>query len=85
MEMAKIRKVSRRVNALYYGSEVKRSLRANRGNDDDDLRMRDSRSMKYSQHYRNIQHDHIMNITDISVSNLLPDDVLSMDGKLEGH
>lgn len=73
------------IKDAYYESEVKKSLRANRGNDDDDLRMRDSRSMKYAQHYRNIQHDHIMDITDISVSDLLPDDVLSMDGKLEGH
>ena len=73
------------IKDAYYESEVKKSLRANRGNDDDDLRMRDSRKMKYAQHYRNIQYDHIMNITDISISDLLPDDVLSMDGKLEGH
>lgn len=73
------------IKDAYYEAGKKQSLRANRGNDDDDLRMRDSRSMKYAQHYRKLQYDHVMDITDKSISELLPDEVISMNGKLEGH
>ena len=41
------------IKDAYYEAGKKQSLRANRGSDADDLRMRDSRWMAYAQHYRN--------------------------------
>lgn len=59
-------------------------MRANRETDDD-LRMRDGRSMKYTQHYRNLQYDRVMGITNKFIPESSLDEVSSMDGKLEGH
>lgn len=73
------------IKDAYYESEKKQSLRANRGSDDDATRMRDSRTMAYAQHYRNMQYNHVVEKTDIKIPELLPDDVQSMDSKIEGH
>ena len=43
------------IKTAYDESGEKKSLRANRGSDDDDKRMRDSRWMSYAQHYRTLQ------------------------------
>lgn len=73
------------IKDAYYESEPKKSLRANRGTDEDDLRMRDSRTMSYAQYYRTLQYDHIKEKTGIEISELLPGDVKSMEGKIEGY
>lgn len=73
------------IKDAYYESEKKQSLRANRGTDDDSIRMRDSRTMAYAQHYRNLQYNHVVQRTDVKIPELLPDDVQSMDGKIDGH
>ena len=73
------------IKDAYDEAEKKQSIRANRGSDADDLRMRDSRSMKYAQHYRSLQYEHILETTGAEVKELLPDDVSTMDGKLDGH
>lgn len=73
------------IKDAYYEAGKKQSLRANRGSDADDLRMRDSRWMAYAQHYRTLQYEHVKETTDIEILELLPDDVESMPGKLEGH
>lgn len=73
------------IKDAYYESEEKKSLRANRGSDDDDLRMSDSRYMGYAQHYRNLQYAHVMEVCDKGIDELLPKDVESMEGKIEGH
>lgn len=72
------------IKDAYYESEKKQSLRANRGTDDA-TRMRDSRTMAYAQHYRNLQYDHVIDKTDIRIPEYLPDDVKSIEGKFEGH
>lgn len=41
--------------------------------------------MKYAQHYRSLQYEHILETTGAEVKELLPDDVSTMDGKLDGH
>lgn len=73
------------IKTAYDESGEKKSLRANRGSDDDDKRMRDSRWMSYAQHYRTLQYYHIMDSANISIPELLPDNVKSMSGKIEGH
>lgn len=73
------------IKDAYYEAGKKQSLRANRGSDADDLRMRDSRWMAYAQHYRTLQYEHVKENTDIEIPELLPDDVEFMPGKLEGH
>lgn len=69
----------------YYLTEPKQSLRASRGTDADDVRMRDSRNMAYAQHYRDLQFAHVKECADIEIPGLLPAEVKSMDGKLSGH
>lgn len=69
------------IKDAYYEAGKKQSLRANRGSDADDLRMRDSRWMAYAQHYRTLQYEHVKETTDIEIPELLPDDVESMPGK----
>lgn len=69
----------------YFLTEPKQSLRASRGTDADDVRMRDSRNMAYAQHYRDLQFAHVKERADIEIPGLLPADVKSMDGKLSGH
>lgn len=73
------------IKDAYYESETKKSLRANRGSDANDLRMRDSRWMHYAQHYRTLQYNHVLDTTNISIPELLPDDVENMPDRLEGH
>lgn len=73
------------IKDAYDEAEKKQSIRANRGSDADDLRMRDSRSMKYAQHYRSLQYEHIRETTGVLVKELLPDDVSSIGGKIDGH
>ena len=73
------------IKDAYFKSEPKQSLRTNRGNDDDDVRMRDSRYMAYAQHYRNLQLEHIQRDIGQDEPGLRPDDVTSMEGKLSGH
>ena len=63
------------IKDAYDEAEKKQSIRANRGSDADDLRMRHSRSMKYAQHYRSLQYEHILETTGAEVKELLPDDV----------
>lgn len=69
----------------YFLTEPKQSLRASRGTDADDVRMRDSRNMAYAQHYRDLQYAHVKESADIEITELLPEDVKSMEGKLSGH
>lgn len=69
----------------YYLTEPRRSLRASRGTDADDVRMRDSRNIAYAQHYRDLQFAHVKESADIEILELIPTDVMSMDGKLSGH
>lgn len=69
----------------YYLTEPKQSLRETRGTDADDVRMRDSRNIAYAQHYRNLQYKHINDDLGIEVPELLPADVETMRGKLQGH
>ena len=59
------------IKDAYYETEPKHSLRTNRGSDEPDLRMRDSRSKAYAQHYRKLQYDHIKNDIGIEVPELL--------------
>lgn len=73
------------IKDAYYLTEPKQSLRANRGTDSDDQRMRDSRTIAYAQHYRDLQFSQIKKSSKIEISELLPDDVKSMDGKISGH
>lgn len=73
------------IKEAYEEQEKKQSLRANRGNDEDDLRMRDSRAIKYAQHYRTLQNEHVIDIVGKPHPELCAEDVTSMDGKLEGH
>lgn len=63
----------------------RQSLRSLRDGDTDDIRMRDSRNVKYAQHYRNLQFEHIKNDIGWETPELLPDDVESMEGRLRGH
>lgn len=69
----------------YYLTEPKQSLRENRGTDADDVRMRDSRSIAYAQHYRDLQYNHVKNDLGIEIPELLSADVETMRGKLQGH
>ena len=69
----------------YTESERKQSLLANRGFNTDDARMRDSRNIAYAQHYRNLQYESVKNEIGEGIPELMPDDVVSMKGKLEGH
>jgi len=73
------------IKDAYYLAEPKQSLRASRGTDSDDVRMRDSRILAYAQHYRNLQFSQIKETSQIEISELLPEDVKSMNGKLSGH
>lgn len=73
------------IKEAYGESEKKKSLRAHRQSDADDLRMRDSRWISYAQHYRKLQYERVKERTGKCVSELLPDDVDSMSGKLTGH
>ena len=73
------------IKDAYTESERKQSLLANRGFNTDDARMRDSRNIAYSQHYRNLQYESVKNEIGEGIPELLPDDVVSMKGKLEGH
>lgn len=73
------------IKEAYEETEKKRSLRANRGSDDVNLRMRDSRSMKYAQHYRTLQNEHVIDVAGRSIPELQPDDVTSMEKKIDGH
>ena len=69
----------------YYLTEPKQSLRENRGTDADDVRMRDSRNIAYTQHYRDLQYNHVKNDLGIEIPELLSADVETMRGKLQGH
>ena len=73
------------IKDAYAESEKKQSLRANRGSDADDVRMRDSRNLAYAQHYRNLQYESVLERTNTRVPELLPEDVESMKGKIDGH
>lgn len=73
------------IKDAYHETEPRQSLRSLRDEDTDDARMRDSRSAKYAQHYRNLQFEHIKNNIGWEVPELLPDDVESMEGRLKGH
>lgn len=73
------------IKEAYYDTEPKKSLRSLRGTDDDDVRMQDSRNMAYVQHYRNLQYEDILQEVGYSETELLPDDVESMKGRIEGH
>ena len=73
------------IKDAYHETEPRQSLRSLRNNDTDDARMRDSRSAKYAQHYRNLQFEHIKSNIGWEVPELLPDDVESMEGRLKGH
>lgn len=73
------------IKDAYHKKEPRHSLRSLRGEDTDDTRMRDSRSIKYAQYYRNLQFEHIKNSVGEKVPELLPDDVKSMEGRLKGH
>lgn len=73
------------IKEAYSELEEKKSLRAHRKSDADALRMRDSRWMSYLQYYRNLQYERVKEKTGECVSELLPDKVDSMPGKLTGH
>lgn len=73
------------IKDAYHQKEPRHSLRSFRGEDTDDTRMRDSRSVKYAQHYRNLQFEYIKNSVGEEMPELLPDDVKSMEGRLKGH
>ena len=69
-----------------YGIQAeKRSLRSYRDDDTDDARMRDSRTMAYIQHYRNLQSNEVKDLVGYTPEELEPDDVKSIEGKLKGH
>lgn len=73
------------IKDAYYETEPKNSLRHHRGTDDDAARMQDSRNIAYAQHYRNLQYQHILETTDISIRELLPEKVGTREEKLHGH
>ena len=73
------------IKDAYHETAPRQSLRALRGRDDDDARMRDSRIAKYAQHYRTLQFEHIKSNIGWEVPELLPDDVRSINGRLEGY
>jgi len=67
------------IKDAYHETAPRQSLRALRGRDDDDARMRDSRIAKYAQHYRTLQFEHIKSNIGWEVPELLPDDVRSIN------
>ena len=73
------------IKDAYHETAPRQSLRSLRGKDADDARMRDSRITKYAQHYRTLQFEHIKNTMGREIPELLPDDVKSMMGRLEGY
>ena len=73
------------IKDAYAESERKQSLRANRGVDSDDLRMRDSRNIAYAQHYRNLQQERVQELIGEGIPELNPDAVSAMKDKIEGH
>lgn len=73
------------IKDAYHETAPRQSLRSLRGKDTDDARMRDSRITKYAQHYRALQFEHIKSTIGREVPELLPDDVRSMTGRLEGY
>jgi hypothetical protein len=73
------------IKDAYAEIEEKLSLRANRGNDNDDQRMRDSRYLAYAQHYRSLLYQRVEKQTGVKIPELLPDDISSMNEKLDGH
>lgn len=73
------------IKDAYHETAPRQSLRSLRRKDDDDARMRDSRIAKYAQHYRTLQFEHIKNNTGLEIPELLPDDVQSINGRLEGY
>lgn len=73
------------IKDAYAESERKKSLRANRGTDSDADRMRDSRNIAYAQHYRNLQYERVKEEIGEQISELLPDDISSMEDKIVGH
>ena len=73
------------IKDAYFEAGEKKSLRANRGSDDDDLRMRDSRWMSYDQHYRSLQYERVKESLNVEIKELLPPNVESMPKKLDGY
>lgn len=73
------------IKQAYDSTEPKYSLRENRGTDADDVRMRDSRNMAYAQHYRSLQYNELKTSLGIELPKLLPADIQTMSGKLQGY
>lgn len=73
------------IKMAYDTREKKTTLRQHRGNDSDDLRMRDSRNMAYAQHYRNLEYEEIKKDMFTEIIDLKPVDMESIDHKLNGH
>lgn len=76
------------IKDAYYESEPKASLRSYvdaTSKDSDDIRMRNSRLLKYAQYYRTQQYNSIADNYGIEVPELLPDDMEAIEKKLEGH
>ena len=71
------------IKDAYFEAGEKKSLRANRGSDDDDLRMRDSRWMSYAQHYRSLQYERVKESLNVEIKELLPPNVEFIKGMEE--
>lgn len=76
------------IKAAYYESEPKASLRSYvdaASKDSDDIRMRNSRQLKYAQYYRTQQYNLIADNYGIKMPELLPDDMEDIEKKLKGY
>lgn len=76
------------IKDAYFESEPKSSLRSyveDGAKDSDDIRMRNQRMLKYAQHYRTIQNNHMVETLGYGHPGLLPDDMGDIEKKLSGH
>lgn len=76
------------IRDAYYESEPRASLRfyvEDGEKDNDDIRMRNQRVLKYAQHYRNLQFESMVKTMGGGHPDLLPDDMSGIENKLAGH
>lgn len=73
------------IKTAYDSTEDKTTLRQHRGNDSDDLRMRDSRNIAYAQHYRNQEFEELKNKHKIIIPELLSNEMNNIDNKIQGY
>lgn len=73
------------IKKSYDSTELKTTLRNHRGVDSDDVRMRDSRTMSYAQHYRDIQYSTMVKEHQHYEPELLSKEMDNINDKLSGY